>query len=58
MRTPRRFQPTIDQLCQRIAPSTAAPAPQIADSDMPETGVLQPLILDPIPPTPPPTLLC
>jgi len=76
MRTRRRFQPMLDGLSRRIAPSTigvvqppgiaaagvsaghSLPICQPDDSEMPETGVLCPLILGPTPSTPPPTLVC
>ncbi len=77
MRTRRRFQPMLDVLTSRIAPSAIGVIPQPAlaaagasvghlvlptcqpdDSDMPETGDLNQLILGPVPSTPPPTLLC
>jgi hypothetical protein len=76
MRTRRTFQPMLDVLSSRIAPSAVAVGPQVAftgaggstghslptvqadDSSMPETGVMTPLIIGPVPSVPPPTLVC
>jgi hypothetical protein len=59
MRMRRRFQPSIDELATRIAPSAVV----VADTDMPETGTPVPIIVapdpgTPDPATPAPTLLC
>jgi len=59
MRTRRRFQPLLDELQTRIAPS----AVMVADTDMPETGTSVPVIIapdpnSPVPDDPSPTLLC
>jgi hypothetical protein len=60
MRTRRRFQPSLDELAARIAPSAVV----AMDTDMPETGTSVPVIIAPDPGTPDPgtdptqTLLC
>jgi hypothetical protein len=59
MRTRRRFQPMLDEMPTRIAPSAVL----VADTDMPETGTSVPVITvpdltGPGPTTPPVTLLC
>jgi hypothetical protein len=59
MRTRRRFQPSLDELPIRIAPSAVV----VADTDMPETGTSVPIIIAPdpgpaAPASPQPTLVC
>ena len=60
MRSRRRFQPSLDQLAARIAPSAIV----AMDTDMPETGTSVPVIIAPDPAMPDPvgiptqTLLC
>jgi hypothetical protein len=72
MFTRRRFLPTVDVLCSRIAPSAiAVPAPaplpthsimtsptRIADTDLPMTGSSSPTIMAPTTTSPPTSLLC
>jgi hypothetical protein len=77
MRTRRRFQPSLDSMPSRIAPSSIGlPAPTFSTaihspltaalpslgvahpSDTSQSGDSNPIIIAPIPPTPPPSLPC
>jgi hypothetical protein len=72
MRTRRHFQPIIDGLPCRIAPSAVAaasvslvvshgpsvPSMSPADTDMPETGVISPVLAGPPPSSGTGTLNC
>jgi len=70
MRTRRHFQPTLDEMPSRIAPSAVGGLPHVAvlahvssssitmESAMPPTGTSSPLLAGPPPSSPSPTILC